>query len=171
MKELLKPVIVLTIICIITSGLLGATYNVTAPLIAESEKRASDAAMEEVLPAATAFTEVQVDNIEGLLLAAKDENGAGWAFKVQDKGFGGAYVIMVGISSDGTITGTKLLDNAETPGLGSKTGMPSFTEQFIGQNNELEGVETITGATISSKAFIRAVGTAYTAFEAVGEGA
>lgn len=171
MKELLKPVIVLTVICIITSGLLGATYNVTAPLIAESEKNASDAAMEEVLPAATSFTEVQVDNIEGLLIAAKDEGGAGWAFKVQDKGFGGAYVVMVGISSDGTITGTKLLDNEETPGLGSKTGMPSFTDQFVGKDKGLENIETITGATISSKAFIRAVGTAYSAFEAAGEGA
>ena len=171
MKELLKPIIVLTAICLITSGLLGATYNVTAPLIAQSEKKASDEAMTEVLPASTSFTEVPVDGIEGLLIAAKDESGAGWAFKVQDKGFGGAYVIMVGIGSDGKITGTKLLDNSETPGLGSKTGMPSFTGQFVGKDKELEGVETITGATISSKAFLRAVATAYTAFEAVGEGA
>ena len=42
---------------------------------------------------------------------AKDDSGLGYAFKVQDKGFGGAYTIMVGISSDGKVTGAKLLDN------------------------------------------------------------
>lgn len=171
MKDLVKPIVVLSAICIITAALLGATYNVTAPKIAAAEKAASDAAMTEVLPSASTFTEITVEGVEGLLAAAKDEGGAGYAFKVQDKGFGGAYVVMVGIGSDGKITGTKLLDNAETPGLGSKTGVPAFTDQFLGKDSTLEGVETVTGATISSDAFIRAVGTAYKAYAAVGEGA
>ena len=79
---------------------------------------------------------------------------------------------MVGIGADGKITGAKLLEgNSETPGLGSKTGNESFTGQFIGKDSSLSGVETITGATISSKAFISAVGIAYEAYTAVGEGA
>ncbi len=32
-----KPVIVLTVICIVCSALLGATYTATAPLIAASD--------------------------------------------------------------------------------------------------------------------------------------
>ena len=95
-----KPVIVLTVICIVCSALLGATYTATAPLIAASEKAASDAAMIEVLPGAASFTEIPLE-MEGVLAAAKDDGGLGYAFKVQDKGFGGAYTIMVGISSDG----------------------------------------------------------------------
>ena len=138
-----KPVIVLTVICIVCSALLGATYTATAPLIAASEKAASDAAMIEVLPGAASFTEIPVE-LEGVLTVAKDDGGLGYAFKVQDKGFGGAYTIMVGISSDGKVTGAKLLDNSETP-----------------------GVQAITGATISSNAFKRCVQTAYTAFDSV----
>ncbi|MEM1483945.1 RnfABCDGE type electron transport complex subunit G [Oscillospiraceae bacterium PP1C4] len=171
MKELMKPIIVLTVICVITAALLGATYTVTAPLISAAEKNASDAAMAEVLPSAASFTELKVDGVEGLLIAAKDEGGSGYVFKVQSKGFGGAYQVMVGIGSDGKITGTKLLDNNETPGLGSKTGMPDFTGQFIGKDSSLDGVDTITGATISSKAFMTAVQIAYEGFAAVGEGA
>ena len=94
-----KPVIVLTVICIVCSALLGATYTATAPLIAASEKAASDAAMIEVVPGATAFTEIPLE-MEGVFAAAKDDGGLGYAFKVQDKGFGGAYTIMVGIGAD-----------------------------------------------------------------------
>ena len=139
--------------------------------------------MAEVVPGSGAFTElsgggidelmaVQKETKVGLVLAAKDENGQGYAFKVQDKGFGGAYTVMVGIGPDGKITGAKLMDNSETPGLGSKTGAADFTGRFTGVDaSGLEGVQTITGATISSKAFKRCVDTAFQAFEAVGEGA
>ncbi|WP_417019446.1 FMN-binding protein, partial [Anaerotruncus massiliensis (ex Liu et al. 2021)] len=105
------------------------------------------------------------------LIAAKDDSGNGYAFKVKDKGFGGVYNVMVGIGNDGRITGVKLLDNSETPGLGSKTGADAFTGQFPGKDKSLEGVDAVTGATISSKAFFRCVDTAYQAYEAVGEGA
>ena len=162
-----KPVIVLTVICIVCSALLGATYTATAPLIAASEKAASDAAMIEVLPGAASFTEIPVE-LEGVLTVAKDDGGLGYAFKVQDKGFGGAYTIMVGIGADGKITGAKLLDNSETPGLGSKTGSADFIQRFVGvESSGVEGVQAITGATISSNAFKRCVQTAYTAFDSV----
>ncbi|MCI8648738.1 MAG: FMN-binding protein [Anaerotruncus sp.] len=170
MNPMVKPIVVLTIICIVSAALLGATYDVTAPLIAQAEKAASDAAMIEVVPGATSFTEVACD-IEGVLSVGKDDSGNGFAFKVQDKGFGGAYTIMVGIGPDGKITGAKLMDNSETPGLGSKTGMPDFTSQFSGKDASLEGINTVTGATISSNAFIRCVGKAFEAFKSVGEGA
>ena len=55
MKDLLKPIIVLTVICIVTAGLLGATYNVTKPLIDKAELDATNAAMREVMPSATNF--------------------------------------------------------------------------------------------------------------------
>ncbi|MGI5967694.1 MAG: FMN-binding protein [Anaerotruncus rubiinfantis] len=173
MKDLLKPIIVLTVICIVTAGLLGATYNVTKPLIDKAELDATNAAMREVMPSATNFTAItELPDVTGLVQASKDDGGAGYVFKVESKGFGGAYPVMVGIGADGKITGAKLLEgNSETPGLGSKTGNESFTGQFIGKDSSLSGVETITGATISSKAFISAVGIAYEAYTAVGEGA
>lgn len=184
--KLVKPIIVLVLICIISAGLLGATYTATADTIAQVQKEASDKAMTEVLPGAASFTEIQrgenagLDALRdtvaqtkcGLLMAAKEDSGAGYAFKVQDKGFGGAYAVMVGIDAQGKITGVKLLDNSETPGLGSKTGEKNFTDRFTGvDGSSLEGVQTITGATISSNAFKRCVATAFEAFAAVGEGA
>lgn len=168
--NLVKPVIVLTVICVVSSALLGFTYNATKDTISAVEKAASDAAMMEVLPGAASFTTLK-ENDGDLLLAARDESGKGYVFKVQDKGYGGKYVVMLGIGPDGKITGTKLLDNSETPGLGSKTGMPAFTDQFTGKDAGLEGVDTITGATISSKTFLRCVDKAFAAYNSVKEGA
>lgn len=168
--NLAKPVVVLTVICILASALLGFTYNATKDTIAAVEKAASDAAMMEVLPGASSFSNLK-ENEGDLLLAAKDEGGAGYVFKVQDKGYGGKYVVMVGIDPQGAITGTKLLDNSETPGLGSKTGMPAFTDQFKGKDASLQGVSTITGATISSKTFLRCIDKAFAAYDSVKEGA
>ncbi len=172
MKELLKPVIVLTAICVIAAALLGFTYNITAPLIAEAEEASANAAKTEVLPGSSTFTICELATpIEGVLSVSKDDGGMGYAIQVQDQGYGGAYVLMVGIGTDGKITGAKLLDNSETMGLGSKTGSADFINQFIGKDQSLEGVETISGATISSNTFIRCIDTAYQAYEAVGEGA
>lgn len=88
MKELLKPVVVLTVICVVASALLGLTYDKTAPLIAQAEKEASDAAMQAVVPGSTTFTELALEGMENVLIAAKDDSGNGYAFKVKDKGFG-----------------------------------------------------------------------------------
>lgn len=169
MKEMIKPVLALALICIITSGLLAATYGVTKPLIAAAEEASAQAAMVEVLPSATSFVPVQVDGVEGVLAAVRDESGAGYVFHVQSKGFGGAYQVMVGIGSDGKVAGTKLMANSETPGLGSKSGESAFTGQFIGKDSALDGVETITGATVSSNAFISCIDTAFAAYASIGE--
>lgn len=172
MKTMLKPILVLTLICVVASALLGLTYNVTAPLIAQAAKAASDAAMAEVLPAAQSFEELPApEGVEGILVFAKGDGGAGYVFKTQSKGFGGAFQVMVGIDNEGKVTGSKLLDNNETPGLGSKTADPKFTNQFVGKGPSLDDIETITGATVSSKAFIDAVEIALRGYEAVKEGA
>ena len=172
MNELMKPVIVLTAICVVAAALLGFTYNITAPLIAQAEEDVTNAAMAEVVPGATSFTPCELSTpIEGVLAVSQADGGLGYAIQVQDQGYGGAYVVMVGIGPDGMITGAKLTDNSETPGLGSKTGTEDFTSQFIGKDRSLEGVETISGATISSSAFLRCIDTAYQAYDAVGEGA
>ena len=105
MNELMKPVIVLTAICVVAAALLGFTYNITAPLIAQAEEDATNAAMAEVVPGATSFTPCELSTpIEGVLAVSQADGGLGYAIQVQDQGYGGAYVVMVGIGPDGKIT-------------------------------------------------------------------
>ena len=75
--KLAKPIIVLTLICVISSALLGATYTITKDTIDAATKAATDAAMAAVLPGAGSFEEITVDGVEGVLLAAKETGGLG----------------------------------------------------------------------------------------------
>ena len=82
--------------------------------------------------------------------------------------------MMVGFLADGTIKGTSVLSHSETPGLGANmTG--KFKDQFIDKNpsgfklivkKDGGDVDAITAATITSRAFSKAVNKAYQAFMA-----
>ena len=48
------------------------------------------------------------------------DNKAGMAVTAEYKGFGGAVKVMIGIGANGEITGVKVTEHSETPGLGTK---------------------------------------------------
>ena len=81
------------------------------------------------------------------------------------KGYGGEMKLICGMDADGKITGCETLSQQETQGLGSKTTLPKFRDQFQGKDASLEGVDTISGATISSTAYIKAIKDAFTAYD------
>jgi len=92
-----------------------------------------------------------------------------------ERGFSGHIGLMVGFKADGTINSIEVLEQKETPGLGTKMTEPAFKDQFKGLDisklpNEQPKVkkdqgtiEAITAATISSRAFCDAVQRAYQA--------
>ncbi|MEG2083421.1 MAG: hypothetical protein RRY38_02350, partial [Oscillospiraceae bacterium] len=55
--DLAYPVIILTVICIIVSGLLAFTNSATAPKIEAAIKKAAEETRLELLPEASEFTE------------------------------------------------------------------------------------------------------------------
>ena len=73
--------------------------------------------------------------------------------------------LICGIDNDGRIIATKTLKHSETKGMGSKTTEEPFRSQFTGKDSSLEGVQAVSGATISSKAYLGAIGDAFTAWE------
>lgn len=169
--QIIKPIIVLTVICIVVSGLLAVTNSATAPVIEANNKAIADQARIELLPDADSFTQVEYTDPEGIITEVYEaDNGAGYVISGAASGYGGALPVMIGIKADGTITMIKVMDNSETPGVGKKTQDPAFTDQFEGKDAGLSGVSTISGATISSTAALKVVNGAFTAFDAVKEG-
>lgn len=82
----------------------------------------------------------------------------GYIITISEKGFGGLVTATVGILNDGTIASIEFVAPNETPGLGEQVVLlKSFSEQFIGKSALDSGVDTISGATISSTAAITAV--------------
>jgi electron transport complex protein RnfG len=88
------------------------------------------------------------------------------------KGFSGKISLAAGFKPDGTIINIIVLEQKETPGLGTKMTEPRFKDQFMGKNPsefslkvKKDGgkVDAITAATISSRAFSDAVQKAHDA--------
>lgn len=96
------------------------------------------------------------------------------------KGFGGDIDVTVGINPDGTIEGV-LIGGAsfnETEGMGALVLEKSFRDQFIGKSGPVsygDGIDAISGATITSNVVLKAINealgieTAATATPAGGE--
>ena len=93
---------------------------------------AADAARAVVLPSADSFEEVTLDEMpEGGVDIYEATNGTGYVVTAQSKGYGGMLKVMVGIDSNGVITGTEVLENNETQGLGSKVSEHAFMDQYL----------------------------------------
>jgi electron transport complex protein RnfG len=164
-QEFIMPIVVLTVICIVTSAALAATQQVTAPIIEQAEKSAAEAARMEVLPQADIFEPIEAEGVpEGVREIYKANNGTGFVVIAGGKGYGGDIKVIVGIREDGKINKTKILSHSETAGLGSKTADEPFQKQFEGKDDALEGVDVISGATISSKSVMSIVKDAYDAY-------
>lgn len=164
-KEYLAPTAVLTIVCIIVTLALAGTYQLTHPVIAANAKAAADEARGEVLPSGKGgYSPVDCKLLDGVADVYDADNRTGFVITTEDKGFGGEIVVMTGIDIDGKITGVKVLEHTETPGLGTKAMTEAHLSQYMGQGRITNANETgaanidaISGATISSDAVFRAV--------------
>ena len=105
------------------------------------------------------------------------ETDKGVAIESTDpKAFGGNLKVLVGFAEDGEILGYTILESAETPGLGAKAAewfLDKAPGDIVGLNvwkNNLtvskDGgeVNAITASTITSRAFLRAVTQAWSAY-------
>ena len=116
------------------------------------------------------------------LFPARDENGkiTSVAIKTYSKnGFGGKIEMMLGLTVDGTINKYKIIDQKETPGLGTKITESRFSDQFHGMNPgkqvfkvKQDGgeIDAVTAATISSRAVVDAIKRGYKALNKLSKG-
>lgn len=169
MKENIKLGLILLLITGIAGFLLGGAYEITKEPIAKQVAADKQEAMKEILPTADKFDIADVkiegnEKIKEVNIGMAGAEIAGYAIKVSPKGYAGPIDIMVGVSTDGKVTGIKILSHTETPGLGANAPKPEFSGQFKDKpiENKLEVVkvapskenqiQAITGSTITSKA-------------------
>ena len=156
---LLAPIVVLVLIGGVITAALALTNEATAPVIAEAQRQAAEKAMQTVLPQGADFA--LVESTEGLPEAVTEVqaagNGAGYVITVSAKGYAN-MTVMVGVGSDGKVTGTQVLVQEETKGIGSKVveDGSAFQQHLVGIDS-VDGVEGIAGATMSSNGMKNAV--------------
>ena len=169
-------------ICLVCSALLAGVYALTAAPIADAAAAKNEAAIKEVLPdVAVTIEEVRTVEMDGQTYEynlAYDQQGntVGCAINVAPVGFGGPISIKVGFDVNGVIWNTKVLSQAETPGLGAKCVEPSFADQFRNFNPAVKklyvkkdggDVDAITASTITSRAYANGLATAAKVFATI----
>lgn len=179
-KSVIVPTIVLTLICAISTLALGFTNKITEDKIADQAKKAEQQAMSRIISASEFSTE-QVDYngemVDYHIAKAQDGSVLGYIFTTKHHGYGGDVKVMVGIDTTDKIVAIEVIDASnETPGLGANVLNNSFWEQFKGKTEGLSAskagasgneIKAVTGATISSRAVVGAVNTAFDIYKLV----
>ena len=166
-KELVLPVIVLVVICLVCSAILAVLNDITAPIISANSRAETLAAYESVLPEGTSaddMTELEnltTENVEG---AVKTSSGA-VAVKAAASGYSGKDVtVYVAFDAEGTVSNISIDASTQTTGIGSKVADSSFASGFVGWNGGKVAngtpVDALSGATYSSNAVFNAVNAA-----------
>ena len=166
--------IVLTGTAIIVGAALAGFFQLVYPRIEANRIAEEKRAIFSVLTKARDYEiiEKEITGKKGpeVLRIFKGKDGVGttvgYAFVAKGPGFQGIVSMMVGLNIDmATLSGMKVLDQVETPGLGNKIVEDKFQNQFKGlaikpkityiKNKKPEDpnqIQAITGATISSAA-------------------
>ena len=168
-EDFVKPIAVLAIICLVVSGGLSLVNGLTAPIINEAAAIRTQIAMSAIIPEATGFEQIENDGFSRAVREAYiSENNLGYVFIVGMNGFSGEIRVICGVNNDGSIIGCSTLSHTETKGLGDFLTEDFWTSRFKGKDqSQLKDIDTISGATISSSAFKRAINEVFAAYELV----
>lgn len=168
-RYILRISLTLLVITAVVAVALAAVNQVTAPIIAKQNEEKTQQAVAAVLPGGgepvTGF------NDETGLVKNVYRGKDGFAIEVEPQGFNSAITMMVGVDLQGKVTGVSVVSHSETPNLGAVCGAETsageaFRGQFVGMSGDLavtkDGgqVDSITGATITSRAVTRGINAA-----------
>jgi electron transport complex protein RnfG len=174
---ILRLSLTLLIITAVVAALLGGVNAVTAPIIAQLKAEKTQQAISAVLPGGGRPVTDYTDNTGLVAAVYKGENG--YAFQVTPGGFDNTITMMVGVDFEGKVTGISVISHTETAGLGavaaaSTSAGEAFRGQFVGMSGTVSvtkdggAVDSITGATITSRAICVGVNAALECDENMG---
>ena len=181
-------VLALTGVAVIMGGILAYVNHLTeGPINAQKAKALADGI--KTVMCVDNLTVNQTDTVQTkgpkgkdvtfIIYQTQDAQGKdlGAAVETIANGFGGDLKLLVGFAPDGKILGYTLLEHAETPGLGAKADkwfQKGEKGDIIGKSpaepltvsKDGGQVDAITASTITSRAFLFAVNSAYNAYKA-----
>jgi electron transport complex protein RnfG len=166
MKNKIMPTLVLTAICLVVAFALALINEVTAPIIADAQDRATKAALTEVLPEGKNFEEITIDAKYPTAITKGYSADGGYVFQATVTGKSSGLVIMIGINADGKIVNSKVIADQETDDYDVKVFPVVSGVDGSYKGMDLEGFEPvlISGATLTSKAYSKAIQAALQAF-------
>jgi len=175
-NDFVLPVIVLSVICLFVSGALAVVNSITEPVIEVASRLHAAEAKKMIIPQAEEFVQLDIEVLRSdnsfprtVNEVHRAVNGTGYIFAVSVIGYGTDEIkLLCGVDPAGRIIKAAVMSHSETQGLGT----PIFEEPHAGQywgkdRNGIESIDVISGATITSNAFKRAMRDSLAAFEIV----
>lgn len=181
----------ISIFAIVTAGLIAITQVSTKDQIIENERAQQAKALYEIISRDSIDNDLLQDVISieapelGYPLAkiyqAKRDNKVKAVIVpvMSPDGYSGDISLIVGINADNSVAGVRVLSHKETPGLGDKIDLRksdwimSFNEKSMTSSNDSSWAvkkdggqfDQFTGATITPRAVVNAVGQALRFFK------
>ncbi|MCL2066942.1 MAG: FMN-binding protein [Treponema sp.] len=171
---MMKLGIILAIFAAAACIMLAFVYTGTSTIIAHRQQADLDAALRELFSDADDFVlvyDIQSPDravaIENSYAVIKNNEIIGAVLSLSRASYNGQIKIMTGVSAMGAITGVKIMEHTDTPGLGAnaasssyfvdRAGGITFYGQFTGKKitdpfEVKNDVITITAATVTSEA-------------------
>ena len=158
-KYVLRLALTLLAITAVVAAALAGVNSITAPAIAELTAQKTQEAIQAVLPGGGEATEFPATD----LVSKVYTSDTGYAVEVTPGGFDNTITMMVGVDKAGSVLGISIISHTETAGLGAvaAAGTPAgeaFRNEFVGASGSVSvtkdggEVDSITGATITSRA-------------------
>ena len=182
MRDMIKMLLVLTILATLSGGLLAAIRDNTKDRIENQVLEfVKGPAIRSILEEATNDPivdrfQLKIDDVEHtFFVGVMDGEPRAVTFETSGKGYGGDVGLMVGIDvQENQIVGVGVTTHAETPGMGAKAQTdPSFAAQFrelaldeeVNVTSDGGSINAISGATITSRAVCSATNDALKLYE------
>lgn len=163
MKDSIKSIVVLLVICLVASAVLAAVNSFTSPLIEKSENEKVRKSLLVVMPEGKNFKELDSlpEVVAETVKQIYTEDGGGYVMKLVTTGYSAGLTIMCGINSDGKITGATCVSSGET--LGNEK---TYGELFLGADKtDIDGIDSVSGATKTTSNYKKALKDALSAFD------
>ena len=177
-KYVLRISLTLLVITALVAAALAGVNAITEDRIAQIKQEKIQDAISQVLPNAEVYGQAKFEDATGFVKTVY-ESDKGFAVEVVPAGFGGGITMMVGVTQEGKVSGIVIISHTETAGLGSVAGADTaageaFRNQFVGATGSLtvdkDGgeIDSITSATITSRAVVAGVNAALEAVKNLG---
>ncbi len=158
MKKVLHLTLFLALVAAIAGGALALANSLTAPIVAANALAAEKQNLQLIFPDAvdSDFEEISVKDSETIEKIFK-VNNQGIVFKLKVSGYKEGTSFMVALDDNGKILDYVVISNGDTQGIGTKVAEDSFKEKLVGKNAETDTLDTISGATVSSKPVVEGI--------------
>lgn len=184
-NSIIRNGLILGAFALLTTGLILLTHQGTKDAISDQEQRKLLTILNAIIERSSYDNEIQHDCVivqnnerlgtgepQRVFIARKDEQAVAAAIEtVAPDGYSGRIELVVGVAGEGRVTGVRVLNHKETPGLGDKIDL-RISDWILSFNGEIVDEETqnvwavkkdggkfdqFTGATITPRATVNAV--------------